>query len=185
MKQFKRDGFSRFLKNLVVLSAVALISVSCGKDNSSGKGSSTDGYGSGIYNYAGYGTQYGNYTLQEMMNIISQENPCAQGGTRVRVQIPLNINVNVGTPYVGVTSFGDMAVVQNQGQAVFEMYICPRSGANGQGQLISNPVIESSTYCAIGQITAANAVLYGATNYQLAFRSIQYGNGSQLCRGNY
>jgi len=193
MKKSKRAGFSKHLKSLGVLFAVALISISCGKNNSSGKSSNTAGVGgiggigvpgTGAYGYPGYGTQYGNYTLQQMMDIVAQENPCFEGGVRQYVQIPINMNVNSGGAYIGVTSYGDIAVVQNQGQAVLEAFICPRSSANGQGQLTQNPVINIAENCAVSEISAAQMILGSQFGQpiQVNFRPIYYGNGSQLCQ---
>lgn len=195
MKKSKRAGFSKHLKSLGVLFTVALISISCGKNNSSGKSSNTtgvNGYGTGIYNYPGYGTQYGNYTLEQIMNIIVQENPCYNDQTgqfdpslqRQRGQQALNTNVNIASAFVGVTSYGDIAVVQNQGQPVADLWICPRSAATGQGQVYGQTlVVSQSQNCVVGEIDRLNGFL-GMQGGQVSinFRPIAYGNGSQLCQ---
>lgn len=177
-----RATVSKFLKNLGVLGLISLAAVSCGKDNTSGQ-SSNASTTAGIYSqYPGYGNVYGTMTLDQIMTAVSAENPCDQGGTRVRVQIPLQMNVNTGSSYLGVTSFGDIAVAYNQAQPVIDLYICPRAGATGQGQLSYNPILETSTQCPVGQISAAEVILSGQVPYTLRFRPIN-STGSSVCTG--
>lgn len=180
-----RATVSKFLKNLAVLGAISAMAVGCGADNTSGKSGNstagTNGYGTGVYNYPGYGNQYGNMTLDQMLPIIAQENPCLQGGQRSYVQIPLQgINVNVGSSHLGVSPFGDIAVVHNVGQPVMDLHICPRAGITGQGQLLYNPILETSQYCPVGQITAADIMLSGQVPYQVKFAPIHIPGTDQL-----
>lgn len=186
-----RATVSKFLKNLGVLGAISLMAISCGGKNTSGKTKNSSTNGTGIYNYPGYGNTYGNMTLSQMMPIIGQENPCAQGGQRSYVQIPIQgVNVNVGSGHIGVSPFGDIAVVHNIGRSVMDLYICPRAGLTGQGQLLYNPILATSKYCPIGQITAADVMLSGQVPYQVKFAPIYIPGTnqlSQLCnmQGNY
>lgn len=185
-----RATVSKFLKNLGILGAISIMAVSCGGDNTSGKsGNSNTGNIGTFGNYPGYGNVYGNMSLDQMMPIIGQENPCAMGGQRSYVQIPLQgINVNVGMSHVGVSPFGDIAVVHNIGQPVMDLHICPRAGLTGQGQLLYNPIIETSQWCPVGQITAADVMLSGQVPYQVKFAPIHIPGTdqlSQLCNGMY
>lgn len=177
-----RATVSKFLKNLAVLGAISAMAVSCGKDNTSGKTKNKDGYGTGIYNYPGYGNQYGNMSLQDIMGVVGQENPCAMGGQRQYVQIQLQgVNVNIGSSHLGVSPFGDMAVAHNTGgMPVLDLHICPRAGASGQDQLLYNPILEASQYCPVGQITAANVMLQGQVPYEIAFAPIHIPGTNRL-----
>jgi hypothetical protein len=182
----KRTSTARLFQNLVILSSLAMLAIGCGNENTSGKGNNNapinNGYGIGQY---GNG-QYGQYSMQQIIEIVGQENQCAQGGQRALVQIPLNgVNVNIGNSHVGVSSYGDIAIVHNNGAAVMDIYICQRAGVSGQGQLLANPILEASQQCPIGQITAANIVLSGQQQYQVAFRPIHIPNVniySQVCQ---
>ena len=182
----KRTSTTRLFKNLVILSSLAMLAIGCGNENTSGKGNNNapinNGYGIGQY---GNG-QYGQYSMQQIIEIVGQENQCAQGGQRALVQIPLNgVNVNIGNSHVGVSSYGDIAIVHNNGAAVMDIYICQRAGVSGQGQLLANPILEASQQCPIGQITAANIVLSGQQQYQVAFRPIHIPSVniySQVCQ---
>lgn len=190
------------LKRLATFMIAASIMVSCGKNNTSG--TTTDisdnwNIGGGVY-----GGGNGNQLPSNWMDVVSRENPCYFGGTqRSQAQIQINANVNVGAVYVGVTSYGDIAIVQNQGGVpTMKMYICQRAGLTGQGQVMNqNQVVENSQYCPLGQISDIDVML-GAQNqnhysgwntptnnpYQLAFRPIHIpGTGvqSSLCSNQY
>jgi len=183
-------GIMKGFKTIAIILFVASLSVGCGKNNTSGDNSSTQatvgwgGFGGGTY--AGGN---GNSLPSNWMDIVAQENTCYQGGTRAATSLTVNANVNVGALYVGVTSYGDISVIRNEnGQSVMHMYICPRSGLNGQGNLTSQVVVENSQSCPMGQISNADIQLgsqYGQP-YYLAFRPIHiqgYGSSS-LCQ-NY
>lgn len=178
-----RATVSKFLKNLGVLSVITMMSIACGKDNTSGKSGNNSNVngGTGIYNYPGYGNVYGTMSLDQILVTVGQENPCLQGGQRAYTQIPLQgINVNVGSSHLGVSPFGDIAVVHNIGQPVMDLLICPRAGLTGQGQLLYNPIIETSQFCPVGQITAADVMLSGQVPYQVKFAPIHIPGTDQL-----
>jgi hypothetical protein len=185
----KRTSKTRMLKNLVILSSLAILAVGCGNQNTSGKGDDTTGY-NGYGTPGTYGTgQYGQYSMDQIISIVGQENQCAQGGQRSFVQVPLNgTNVNIGSSHVGVSSFGDIAIVHNiNGGTMMDLYICQRAGASGQGQLLQNPVLEASQNCPVGQITAADLVLSGQQQYQVKFAPIHIpgtNRYSQVCATN-
>jgi hypothetical protein len=161
---------------------IILTVVACGKNNESGKKSSN-------WDFANpYGGQFpvvGNinspYSYGGMsVNQVMQQNPCLSGwggmpgynnqqyaGQRIPIQIPLTNFPTVIAPgdiYVGVTSFGDVAVVagQNVNQPpLFVGYMCPRSFTpTGQGQLMGI-TIGSYTNCLFKPITAATIVFPG------------------------
>ena len=191
MKKQKRVR-SRFIKNLVVLTSLAFLAIGCGSDNTSGNGTNTtvDPYSYGTYPTTGtYSGQYGNYSMEQILSIVSQENTCAQGGTRAFVQVALQgVSVNMGSSHIGISSYGDIAIVHNNNGSMMDLYICPRTGATGQGQLLQNPVIETSQYCPVGQITAADIVLSGQVQYQVKFAPIHIpsaGRYSSVCQTYY
>jgi hypothetical protein len=111
--------------------------------------------------------------LQLFNNIFNQQMMYQQQmtqGSRYAVQFPLTgqSGMVAGDYYLGVTSYGDVAVVVGQGvntPPIFVAYICPRSGMSGQGQLAAAPQVRSSgPYCAgsIKPIVAATLVLPSA-----------------------
>ncbi|MCO4754641.1 MAG: hypothetical protein KC478_09160 [Bacteriovoracaceae bacterium] len=183
-------GIMKGFKTIAIILFVASLSVGCGKNNTSGDSSSTQatvgwgGFGGGTYVGGN-----GNSLPSNWMDIVAQENTCYQGGTRAATSLTVNANVNVGALYVGVTSYGDISVIRNEnGQSVMHMYICPRDGLNGQGNLTSQVVVENSQSCPMGQISNADIQLgsqYGQP-YYLAFRPIHIQGyvSSSLCQ-NY
>jgi hypothetical protein len=182
-----RAKVSKFLKNLSFFALMAVFAVSCGKDNTSGKsGNSGSGFTSGI---GSYGTFPNQASLPQIMQVVAQQNPCWEGGQRSTVQIALQMNVNVGSSYMGVTPFGDIMVVSNYGQPRAELYICPRAimsqGTTG-GTLTRNPIVQADPLCPIGKIDAATVVFN--TNWgpvQLPFAPIHIPGTnriSQLCQ---
>lgn len=167
--------FARGLKNLAVILFVATLSVACGKNNTSGDSSNNSNVGWGGFGGGVYQGGNGNSLPSNWMDIVSSENSCYQGGNRAQTSINVNAQVNVGALYVGVTSYGDIAVIRNEnGQSVMHMYLCPRNGLTGQGNVMSQVVVENSYSCPIGQISNADVQLsssYGQP-YYLGFRPI-------------
>ncbi len=154
------------LKRLATFMVVATIMVSCGKNNTSG--TTTDinsGVGAGTW---GSYNNWGNY---------------GNVGTQNRISVSSQVNVGGSGLYVGVTSEGDIAVIQN---GTLQMHFCPRSDyANGQGQIIQQPVVNVANYCSVNEITNLDVALPGRYGtYKLAFRPY-YAYGSQLCGGGY
>lgn len=172
---------------LLHLSLLTMVS-SCGKNNETGKGNALNPY---TYNnplMSPYGTPVaGNpfsmvnspYSYSGMsLNQVMAQNPCVggyggmtqygnYGGQRLPIQIPLVSFPTVIAPgdvYVGVTSYGDVAVLAGQaaGQPpLFEAYMCPRSFApSGQGQLMGIKIGAYSN-CLFKPITAATIVFPG------------------------
>lgn len=100
------------------------------------------------------------------------QNPCRSStgqftNQRLQIQIPLTqfpTVIPAGDIYVGVTSYGDVAVLAGQatGQPpLFVGYMCPRSFApNGQGQLLGVK-IGSYSRCSFKPITAATVMFPG------------------------
>ncbi len=178
---------------MLVISATM---VSCGKNNKSGGGSSSSGGGIGVGGFGSYGNiNVAGYSgnLGQLLNVVASENPCRTTGggygygygqqpyqnsnARTVVAIPLQgINVNAGSLYVGVTPEGDIAVVSNtNGGPRMELHLCARPDLTGQGQLMANPVLNSSQRCPIGEITASDVMLQssaGAQPYILKYAPI-------------
>lgn len=183
----------KLLKSLLSIALLSTLFVSCGQDNKTGQSSRNSSIGSGIwgnvYNNGQYGGGNGAQLPSNFLDIIAQENTCVQGGQRSQAQITLNQNINAGSLYVGVTSYGDISVVQNRGGvATMTMYICPRAGLTGQGQLMQNPIVNISQACPVGEISRAHMVLTGQPSYEVIFRPIHIPNSgirSSLCNSQY
>lgn len=164
------------LKKVLMLSVLALMVASCGENNTTGKKrnnvgnwGSFGGFGGGQY-YGGNGNTLPN----DWMDRIAMENPCHYGGQRAQTQLQVNSTVNVGAMYAGVTSEGDIAIVNNQGGvAVMTLFICPRPDLTGQGNITRQPITEASQFCPIGQITASDVSISGQYGtYYLKFAPI-------------
>ena len=159
----KRTGL-RFLKNLVMITSVALVAMSCGKQNTSGQSNnSVAGFGQ-VGNYG----SFGGMDSSQILLRVSQENPCRSSGQygnqqvngtqRVQTQVQIQgVNINVGSVHIGVSTYGDIAVMVNRnGQAVADLYVCPRdnsgasaSQANAQVRIANDPL------CPLAKIDAA------------------------------
>jgi len=190
----QKKGLASFLKKIAITSFTTALLVSCGGKNTSG-GNTSGAFGA-YGNLAG-GNGYANFgaILQQVAN----ENPCringggggGQGiGGRQSTTVNLQgINVNVNSSYVGVTAEGDIAVVHNSnGVAALDMYLCPRPNTSGQGELTQLPVLNTSQECPVGEITAADVLLYANQSqpYYLKFFPIHIpgaGKYSQVCQG--
>jgi hypothetical protein len=193
----QRKGF-RFLRNLVILSMMAFLAASCGKENQSGKSSSSSNT-----NYGGFGN-YGTVNganINQVLDTISRENNCRSNGQygnqqintagqRVRVQAQVQgVNPNAGSIYIGVSSYGDIAIIRNtNGQITTEIYACQRPGMTGQIQQASNVTIGHSSSCPVSEITA------GYFNIPTQYGNFAFGVApihipgtdrvSSLCNGN-
>jgi hypothetical protein len=172
----------------------------CGKNNESGKKNQwgyQNPYGSPYVSNINSPYFSGNGGLS--VNQVMQENPCVSGfmggytgypgmpqpqmGQRLPVQIPLTqfpTVISPGEVYVGVTSYGDVAVVAGQapGQPpLFVAYLCPRSfSPNGQGQLLGVKIGAYSN-CLFKPITAATMVFPGGATAD--FRYMDGGSSLQ------
>lgn len=174
---------------LIHLSLLAMLS-SCGKDNESGKKSSWqygNPYTTGHAPFTNINSQYMYSGMS--VNQVMAETPCrsgfsgmtypgmpsSYGGQRVPIQVPL-VNfptvIAPGEVYVGVTTFGDVAVVAGQapGQPpLFEGYMCPRSfSPSGQGQLLGIKIGAYSN-CLFKPLTAATVVFPGGGTAEFRF----------------
>lgn len=153
--------------------------IACGKENESGKTAAP------VYQplTSPYTTQYQGASIQ--VNQVLASNPCRSGFTgipgqtqpydsqRFQFEVAVNpqtfnppTNVMQGDFYVGVTSFGDVAVIVGNGlgqPAKFIGYLCPRASAStGQGMV--SPYIKigaSSPKCAFKPIIAATVTFPG------------------------
>lgn len=176
----------------VMMLFVLVFSVSCGENNTTGKNKNRN---NSVYPWGGTfggGTYHGgngNQLPSNWLDVVAQQNPCQFGGQRAQAQMQVQANVNVGALYVGVTSEGDMAIVNNQnGVAVMTVYICPRPDLTGQGTITRQPITESSQFCPVGQVTASDVTIQGQYGqYYLKFAPIHIPGTdriSQLCSNN-
>jgi hypothetical protein len=190
MKSTTSKRFSGFLKNLAAITLMGVISVGCGQSNKSGgNSSSNNGTTPPITTHPNTGIN-GSTLPSNYIGVIRNENPCQEGGQRTSTQFPLQgISVNAGAVYVGVSSYGDIAVVSNTASGpMMQLEICMRAGATGQGQMLANPVINNSDYCPVGEITAADITLQGQIPMQVKFAPIHVPGTyrtSSLCNGMY
>lgn len=154
--------------------------ISCGKNNESGKKTNwsyNNPYTNGLLpiNNINSPYSYGGMSINQVM----EQNPCRSGyngvsglngpygGQRIPIQIPL-VNFPTVIPpndlYVGVTTFGDVAVLVGQpvgSPPLFVGYMCPRTFApTGQGQLMGIKVGAYSN-CLFKPMTAATMVFPG------------------------
>lgn len=157
--------------------------VSCGKDNKTGKDNwaLSNPYTAGTsYHPIHSPYQYGNTSVNQVM----QENPCTSSGqpsnNRIQIQIPLSnfpTVIPANDMYVGVTSYGDVAVMVGQGGSqppLFVGYMCPRSfTSNGQGYL-AGITIGSYSNCLFKPITKATIQFPGGASAD--FRMLDYGS---------
>lgn len=145
-------------KKMAMLILVASFAVACGQNNTSGKSSNNNGW-----DFGGGGISGG-----------------SQNG-RIEIRQQLNYNVGNGV-FVGVTSEGDIAIIQNNQMRIS---ICQRADfIQGQGSF-SQASVGTSGYCSVNEINNLDVNLPGRYGtYRLAFRPI-YFSGSQLCQGNY
>ena len=155
---------------------------SCGQNNESGKSSSSWGYGNPYSNGHSPITNVNSpYSYGGMsVNQVIQQNPCRSGfsgvtayadqnyaGKRIPIQVPMLNFPTVIPPndvYVGVTSFGDVAVLVGQAlnqPPLFVGYMCPRSfSPSGQGQL-TGVKVGSYSNCLFKPMTAATVIFPG------------------------
>lgn len=160
---------------LFLLAALA----SCGKDNKSGKNNGY--YGLNSLNtfgaYGGTGISYNGYSVQQVIN----ENPCIGGyGNNQRfrstVQASVNSVIANGDVYVGVTSYGDVAVLVGTAQGpIFESYLCPRTAMSQSTYPPSGVTLLPYTNCAFKQMNASLRLPDGTV---ANFRAMDFGSSA-------
>jgi hypothetical protein len=174
----------------IFLTALMFLILSCGKENESGKSSThtVPEIGNPV-SIPSTPYTYQNVNVQEVLN----QNPCVNGYagisgmtqpyTNQRTQIQVQLTgfktvVSPGDIFVGVTSYGDVAVVSGQaaGQPpLFVGYLCPRSFTQaGTGQLMNVEVGANTPTCLFKPITAATIVFPGGATAD--FRWLDGGN---------
>ena len=168
----------RLLKNLFLISTVFVLAISCGKDNTSGNSNSTTSGSTDVF--GNYG-QVGGLSSSQLLNTISQENPCIGSGQfgsqqisgtqRVKSQITLSsVSSNIGTISMGVSSYGDIAIIQNQnGQVVADLYLCPRVSMTSTVNQISNIVINHDSICPVSKIDSAYFEIQSQSGFAYRF----------------
>lgn len=184
------NGKNALMKVLVLV--VLVFAAACGENNTSGKNKNRNNNYPWGGTFGGGGTFVGgngNSLPANWLDQVAIENPCLYGGQRAQAQLQVQANVNVGALYVGVTSEGDMAIVNNQnGLPLMTLYICPRPDLTGQGTIIRQPITENSVSCPVGQISSSEVSLQGQYGqYRLNLRPIHIPNAgvvSSLCVNN-
>lgn len=175
------------LAHLVILAAL----VSCGKDNESGKktqfqypGACLPGAACSPYmgNVGMYPSQIPYQNIASIANLAQQENPCATGTYYSQQRIPVQTQLSglkgivaSGDYYVGVTSYGDVAVLVGNGtrNAMLYAYLCPRVGSSGQGYITPPTLGSYSQKCNVKGIVAMDIIF--PDGYPAKFRDPSYG----------
>lgn len=159
------------MKHLFLPLLALTLLAACGKDNKSGKKDSW------TYSdpYLGPGTAPAN--LQELFSAV----PCLAGSnaSRQRMDLPLTgfqTIIPAGDVYAGITSYGDVAVIQGNGSQTptFSAYLCPRDFTNPQGSVLSNVRLGSYSNCNYKPITSATLVFPGSVG-TAEFRMLDFG----------
>lgn len=173
--------------------ALLTMLLACGKENESGKSRTSWDYGNPYVTNPnlGYGpinsTPYYSSVGQIPVTNVINQNPCRSGTgynqNRIQIQIPLTnfpTVIPAGDVYVGVTSYGDVAVLAGQaaGQPpIFVGYMCERSFApTGQGQLLGIK-IGSYSRCSFKPMTAATMIFPGGATAEFRWMD---GGSSQV-----
>lgn len=159
----------------LLLSLIALsLVVACGKDNKSGKKDS--------WTYTD--TYLGNVSTPTSLQAVFDAVPCLGGTGRAGMEFLLTgfqTVVPAGDIYVGITSYGDIAVIQGNGTSAprFVAYLCSRDFTNPQGSVLSNVRLGSYSNCQFKPITSASLVFPGSVG-SAEFRMLDFGvnNGS-------
>ncbi len=150
----------------ITLAAMMLMFISACGGNKSGKNNDN---GDCIYTLGGCGSAYSDgYSYSNLnspysyngisVNTVLGENQCQTGPQRMQysAQVTLPYIVQRGDLYVGVTSFGDVAVVAGNGSqtANFVAYLCQRGGTPVQAPATVN--LGVATRCQFKTLYAAN-----------------------------
>ena len=182
----------QIIMGFLSLSLTGLLLTSCGADNSSGGSSSS---GSSITTSGN-----GNSLPSNWRNVIMNEYPCTtynSSGTISQSRRTLSlstsssiVSVNANSIHAGVTVEGDVLIIRRSGNTITtELYACERPNFRSStptAQYATSPVLNTSSYCSVGEISAANVYVgssYGT--YQLAFFPIGYSGASSLCTTGY
>lgn len=156
-----------FQKLFFTLTMVAVLA-SCGNDNKSGKKNNgypgvdaygINQYGNGLPYQPGVSIVPTTLTGLSVAQVIA-ENPCITGSPKYITQIQLPnfpATISQGELYVGVTSYGDVGVIQGTGvnTAQFVGYMCQRNSAPGN---ITGIILGPYGKCQFKQLTAANLI---------------------------
>ncbi len=167
------------VSTIMILVLFALVTA-CGKDNKSGK--KNNGYYG--FNQLGTVSQFGGSSIAYNGFSVQQvvlENRCINGAPdqyrqRVTVQAPVQSVISNGDIWVGVTSFGDVAVVGGTAQGpIMEMYLCPRSQMTGGTAQPSLVTLLPYTSCRIKQMNASVRLTDGSV---ANFRAMDFGSSA-------
>jgi hypothetical protein len=98
------------------------------------------------------------------LETLVDETKCMQDGERTLVRIPVVGAVQPGRSYFGVSSYGDIGIVNmtNSSEAVLNLYVCDRPGLITKTASQYSPIVlEPSNNCPVDQISAAWIKLEG------------------------
>jgi hypothetical protein len=173
--------------------AILTMLIACGKDNESGKNGAAAPFNPV---YQPVTSPYVN-SSGSSVNLVIAQNPCTNGFTGMpgmtqpysnqRFQFQVDVNpqtfdppthIGLGDFFVGVTSFGDVAVIVGRGlgqPANFIGYLCPRPSPDGQGTVERYIKIgEATPKCSFKPIVAAT--VHFPAGEPARFRMLEGGN---------
>ncbi len=177
-----------FSRSIMAIFLTSLL-ISCGSDNTSGSSGTTS---STVSISSGTGTVPSNWR-----EVVMSEYACASGSygvtstsrTQISITAPTTTDIDEGGIHVGVTLAGDVMVLSRSSNVITtELYVCQRGtySYTPNAQFKTLPLVAKSSYCGVGQISAANVYLtttYGT--YELAFFPIGRSKTSSLCTSGY
>ncbi len=180
-----RTRAKSFLKVIFTFTLLSTLLVGCGKENESGGSSGSSNSWNGGVTSVGNGNKLPSDWVKRLENEYRCNTGYSTNNSRQRlgVQVPGQLNLNANALHVGVTLEGDILIMSNKNnRTTVELRACRRPANSSQAQLYTQPVVNVSRVCAIGEITAANVMVqtqYGP--YELVFFPIGMSAPSTLC----
>lgn len=115
--------------------------------------------------------------IEKTVATLHKEKECLTKGERTKVTVQTNRSENKGQHYFGVTSHGDIAVLEDNNKVT--LYLCPRSEPVLLGEIFQEIGVTKSEFkgCSVPQITKLTAKL---GSEHLYFRWLQ-ADESSLC----
>lgn len=114
---------------------------------------------------------------KEAVSVILREKKCLVGKERVSVTIKTNREEKSGDNFLGVTSYGDVAFLENNN--IVHLYLCQRTNSPSKATVLSKiSTMNDASTCSVGEILALNVLLDDSVF--VPFRSIRFDETS-LC----
>lgn len=116
--------------------------------------------------------------VEKTVAVLQKEKECISKGERTKITVKTDRVENKGKHYFGVTSHGDIAVLEDNNKVI--LHLCPRSEPVLLGKILEDIGVTKSEFkgCSVPQITRLNVEL---GSQQLYFRWLQ-ADESSLCK---